>query len=90
MTAEALDGAPDLDLTAELITHRFTPKSKAMLRSWYPGSKLEMDEERRSRKLTKFGSVKHVYPAPLMKEMRSELTRLLGERLPSARFLYWT
>ncbi len=90
MAAGALEGAPDLDLTAELITHRFTPKSKAMLQAWYPGSKLEMDEARRSRKLTKFGSVKHVYPAALMKEMRAELTRSLGERLPSARILYWT
>ena len=90
MAADALDGAPDLDLTAELITHRFTPKSKATLQAWYPGSKLEMDEARRSRKLTKFGSVKHVYPAAVMKEMRAELMRLLGDRLPSARFLYWT
>ena len=90
MTADALAGVPDLDLTAELITHRFTPKSKAMLQTWYPGSKLEMDEAQRSRKLTKFGSVKHVYPASLMKEMKAELTRLLGERLPSARILYWT
>ncbi len=90
MAARALEGVPDLDLTAELITHRFTPKSKAVLQAWYPGSRLEMDETRRSRKLTKFGSVKHVYPAALMKEMRAELTRLLAERLPSARVLYWT
>ena len=90
MTADALAGVPDLDLTAELITHRFTPKSKAMLQSWYPGSKLEMDEAQRSRKLTKFGSVKHVYPAALMKEMRADLTHLLAEALPSARILYWT
>ncbi len=90
MAAAELSGAPALDLTVELITHRFTPKSKTVLRQWYPGSKLEMDEAQRTRKLTKFGSVKHVYPAPLMKEMRTELTRLIGERLPAARILYWT
>ena len=88
--ARELDGAPDLDLTAELITHRFTPKSKTVLQGWYPASKLEMDEEKRSRKLTKFGSVKHVYPAALMKEMRSELTGLIGQYLPAAKVLYWT
>ncbi|WP_245496475.1 SPL family radical SAM protein [Lichenibacterium ramalinae] len=88
--ARALDGAPDLDLTAELITHRFTPKSKGVLQGWYPASKLEMDEAQRSRKLTKFGSVKHVYPAATMKEMRAELTAALARRLPSAKVLYWT
>ncbi len=90
MAAQELAGAPGLDLTAELITHRFTPKSKGVLTTWYPGSTLEMDEEKRSRKLTKFGSVKHVYPAALMKEMRAEITRLLAQHLPAARILYWT
>ena len=90
MAARSLEGVPDLDLTAELITHRFTPKSKAVLQGWYPASKLEMDEAQRARKLTKFGSVKHVYPAALMKEMRGTLTALLAETLPSARVLYWT
>ncbi len=88
--ARELAGAPDLDLTAELITHRFTPKSKGVLQGWYPASKLDMDEEKRSRKLTKFGSVKHVYPAPTMKEMRAELTGLLARHLPAAKVLYWT
>ena len=90
MAAQELEGAPGLDLTAELITHRFTPKSKGVLTAWYPGSTLEMDEDKRTRKLTKFGSVKHVYPAALMKEMRAEITRLLGQHLPAARVLYWT
>ncbi len=36
--AAALDGVPTPDLTAELITHRFTPKSKGVLEGWYPGS----------------------------------------------------
>ena len=30
------------DLTVELITHRYTPGSKAVLESWYPGSSLDM------------------------------------------------
>ena len=36
---------PDLDLTTELITHRFTPKSKDVLLGWYPRTQLEMDED---------------------------------------------
>ena len=88
--ADALKSAPDPDLTAEFITHRFTPKSKGVLQGWYPGSTLDMDEGGRSRKLTKFGSVKHVYPAPMMKAMRAGLTASLAAALPGARVLYWT
>ena len=88
--ARELAGAPDLDLTAEFITHRFTPKSKTVLQGWYPASKLEMDEAQRSRKFTKFGSIKHVYPTATMADLKGELTRLLAEHLPAARVLYWT
>ncbi|MEJ7741601.1 MAG: spore photoproduct lyase family protein [Nocardioidaceae bacterium] len=40
----------DLDLTVEIITHRFTPGSKEVLLGWYPRTKLEMDEDQRSQK----------------------------------------
>jgi cytoplasmic iron level regulating protein YaaA (DUF328/UPF0246 family) len=50
------------DLTVECITHRFTPGSKATLTEWYPRSRLEMDESRRTAKRGRFGAVKHVYP----------------------------
>jgi spore photoproduct lyase len=88
--AGALDGLPDVDLTAELITHRFTPKSKEILTGWYPGGKLEMDEAQRSRKTTKFGTVKWVFPKEHMTEMRAALQASLACRLPMARVLYWT
>lgn len=80
----------DLDLTIELITHRFTPGSKAVLDSWYPGSALEMDPERRMEKRTKFGSIKHVYPADTMKSLRGFFEREIATALPAARILYWT
>jgi spore photoproduct lyase len=35
-----------------------------VLQGWYPGSDLDLDEAARSRKLTKFGSTKFVYPRP--------------------------
>ncbi len=88
--AAALDGIAGVDLTAELITHRFTPKSKEVLAGWYPGSPLEMDEAQRTRKLTKFGSVKWVFPKEQMAEMRATLEAALARRLPAARLLYWT
>lgn len=88
--AAAVAGVPSLDLTAELITHRFTPGSKDVLQSWYPGSKLEMDEEQRSRKTTKFGSTKWVYPTEVMRDLRTHMERTLADTLPQARVLYWT
>jgi spore photoproduct lyase len=86
----ALAEVPDLDLTAEVITHRFTPKSKDVLLGWYPRTKLEMDEEQRSQKRSKFGGVKYVFPRDTMAEMRSWFTATLDELLPEAQLLYWT
>ena len=90
LVAEALDGVPAPQLTAELITHRFTDKSKAVLNSWYPGSALPMDESARTRKLTKFGTGKWVLPKAEMTDMRGFMTEALHRRLPEAALLYWT
>ncbi|HEY0421832.1 MAG TPA: hypothetical protein VGC82_00745, partial [Rhodopila sp.] len=60
------------------------------LTGWYPGGKLEMDEAQRSRKTTKFGSVKWVFPKERMTEMRAALQASLACRLPMTRVLYWT
>lgn len=93
--AELLDGIAAAvpaghDLTVECITHRFTPGSKQTLLDWYPRTKLEMDEERRTTKRGKFGAVKHVYPKDTMAELRGWFQRELEARLPGARLLYWT
>jgi len=88
--AAALVGVPELDLTAEIITHRFTPGSKEVLLGWYPQTKLEMDEERRTQKRSKFGGVKYVYDKTTMAEMKAWFAAELVERLPTARLLYWT
>ncbi len=86
----AVDGITDLDLTTEIITHRFTPASKDVLLGWYPQTKLEMDEDARTQKRSKFGGVKYVYPRETMAEMRSWFTTELTARFPQAPLLYWT
>ena len=88
--AVALAGVPDPDLTVEMITHRFTAGSKAVLTGWYPGSPLEMDEAARTRKLTKFGGEKFVFPKERMTELRAAIEASLARHLPMARRLYWT
>lgn len=87
---EALTGVPALDLTVELITHRFTEGSKQVLTGWYPRTTLDLDESRRSAKLTKFGSRKFVYPAAEMRELRTWFERTISHELPQAKILYWT
>jgi spore photoproduct lyase len=85
-----LSGAESLDLTVELITHRFTAGSKAVLDSWYPGSTLDMSGVNRTTKRTKFGSEKQVYDAGTMRTLRDFFERRIAEVLPMARILYWT
>lgn len=88
--ATAVADVPDLDLTVECITHRFTETSKDVLLGWYPRTKLEMDEEARTRKFGKYGAAKYVYPKDTMTELRSWFGSALAETLPMARILYWT
>ena len=88
--AAALSGLPGADLTVELITHRYTPGSKAVLQSWYPGSALEMGDDGRAEKRTKFGSIKMVYDAETMRTLRGFFEAEIGRLLPNARILYWT
>jgi spore photoproduct lyase len=61
-----------------------------VLLGWYPKTKLEMDEDLRSQKRSKFGGVKYVYPKQTMAELRGWFTEELERRLPAARLLYWT
>ena len=86
----ALGDMPNLDLTVELITHRYTAGSKAVLDTWYPGSALDMGGAGRAEKRTKFGAVKHVYNAETMRELRDFFEPEIAARLPLGRILYWT
>jgi spore photoproduct lyase len=87
---QALKNVPDFDLTAELITHRFTPGSKDVLLSWYPKTTLDLDEANRTQKRNKFGGFKYVYPKDPMREMRDWFETTIAQTLPTARILYWT
>jgi spore photoproduct lyase len=86
--SEALDF--DCDLTFELISHRFTSGSKQVLQTWYPQSKLDMDESKRSVKRNKFGGIKYVYDSDTIKILRRFFEGEIGRRFPNAKLLYWT
>lgn len=88
--AVALADIANIDLTVELITHRYSANSKAVLDDWYPGSSLEMGSDNRTEKRTKFGSLKYVYDAGTMRTLRSFFEDQIAVQLPDARILYWT
>src|SRR3954453_5844868 len=77
-------------LTVEAITHRFTDSSREGLQGWYPRTRLEMDEARRTQKRTKFGGSKYVYPREVMSELRGWFSDAVSTRLSGAPLLYWT
>jgi spore photoproduct lyase len=80
----------DCDLTFELISHRFTPGSKEVLQTWYPHSKLDLDESGRVIKRNKFGGIKYVYDTNTMKTLRRFFDGEIARRFPKAQILYWT
>jgi spore photoproduct lyase len=86
--SEALDF--DCNLTFELISHRFTPGSKEVLQTWYPHSKLDLDETGRVIKRNKFGGIKYVYDRDTMKTLRHFFEGQISHRFPNAQILYWT
>jgi spore photoproduct lyase len=80
----------DCSLTFELISHRFTPGSKEVLQSWYPHSKVDLDETKRSTKRNKFGGIKYVYDSDTMKTLKRFFEDEIARRFPKAQILYWT
>ena len=94
--AEMLDGLEraldfaSADCTFELITHRFTPGSKQVLLDWYPATKLDMDESRRSEKRNKFGGKKYVYDKQQMLELKGWFGEEIDARFGPGKLLYFT
>ncbi len=82
--------APGSRLTVECITHRYTDGSREVLRGWYPNTALEMDDEKRAAKRTKFGNAKYVYPRDVMAELKGWFRDQIRERWPEGALLYWT
>ncbi len=87
--AAALD-FDGVDLTFELITHRFTPNSKEVLLDWYPKTQLDLDETARAEKRNKFGGVKYVYGKEQMLELRGWFGEEIEARFGAGRILYFT
>ncbi|AUO08278.1 Spore photoproduct lyase [Paenibacillus jamilae] len=78
------------DLTFELIQHRFTKTSKAVIEKRYPKTKLEMDIEKRKKKWGRWGQNKYVYPDEQQNALREFITERIFELFPLSRIEYFT
>nr|WP_034680571.1 spore photoproduct lyase [Caldalkalibacillus mannanilyticus] len=79
-----------VDLSFELIMHRFTKTAKRVILERYPKTKLEMDEETRKYKWGKYGRGKYVYQNDEANELREYIEGLIGEFFPNSKIEYFT
>lgn len=86
---EALRVPEGHDMTMELITHRFTPKAKALILERFPESDLPMEESERRWKYGQFGYGKYLYPADPMRQAEAFFEQEIAERFPAAQVPYF-
>lgn len=75
-------------LTLEIITHRFTPKAKNIIREVFPETSLPMDETQRKFKFGQFGYGKYVYQPAEMEQLKAFITGMIHENVPEAKIEY--
>jgi spore photoproduct lyase len=78
----------DVQVTFELITHRFTARAKKIIKEVYPGTEVPLGEEERRFKYGQFGYGKYVYPDNVMDEIREFFESQIEAVLPHAEILY--
>ncbi|MFZ5814261.1 MAG: spore photoproduct lyase [Bacillota bacterium] len=88
---EGLGPHADRALTFELIQHRFTPKSKRVILTAYPKTRLPLEESERVLKAGKFpGAGKYVYPKEEAREIEAFMAMAIREKFPAATVEYFT
>ena len=75
-------------VTFELITHRFTTRSRGIIQQAYPGTGVPLDEKERRFKYGQFGYGKYVYPDDLMAELREFFHARIEKTFPQGTILY--
>jgi spore photoproduct lyase len=88
--SQTLPKEATVDLTFELIQHRFTKTAKNVIEKRYPKTKLELDEAKRKYKWGKYGQGKYVYPDEQADALRELLTEQIFNHFPGARIEYFT
>ncbi len=86
--AEALVNKLNHRLFFEVISHRYTPKAKSLIREIFPTSTLPMDDEQRKYKFGQFGYGKYTYTKEDMQEIKSFFQEKLVEYFPECEIKY--
>lgn len=76
-------------VTFELITHRYTPKAKALITERFPETQLPMSEQDRRWKYGQFGYGKYLYHKDPMQAAEAFFRHELSERFPQAAVDYF-
>ncbi|OCL26432.1 spore photoproduct lyase [Orenia metallireducens] len=84
--SKTLKSPKDKNLSFELIMHRFTTKSKKLIESRFPNTKLTLDKEQYHHK----GFGKYVYPPDEAEEMKIFMEDNIKELFPQAKIEYFT
>ncbi|GAW93313.1 spore photoproduct lyase [Calderihabitans maritimus] len=79
----------DTSLTFELITHRFTPRAKTIIRQVYPRTEVPLDESKRKFKFGQFGYGKYIYMDDDMTELKDYFSSQITRVFPKAKILYF-
>ncbi|UNC93355.1 spore photoproduct lyase [Candidatus Contubernalis alkaliaceticus] len=79
----------NMDLTFELITHRFTKKAKNIILERFPQSLLEMEEEKRQFKWGQFGYGKYLYKKEDLEQLKEFFQKKISELFPEASIEYF-
>ena len=75
-------------MTLELITHRFTPRAKALIEEVYPDSDLPMDEAQRTWRYGQFGYGKWVYAHDAYEKVNRVIQKAVRRVMPEAKVMY--
>jgi spore photoproduct lyase len=79
-----------INLTFELIMHRFTKTAKRTILERYPKTKLEMEEESRKYKWGRYGRGKYVYRDDKAAELRDFMVEKIAHYFPQGKVEYFT
>ncbi|MCT4599072.1 MAG: spore photoproduct lyase [Vallitalea sp.] len=77
-------------ITFELIQHRFTATAKELIKTRFPNTKLDLDEDNRMLKWGPYGKFKYVYKKETGNEIKEYITSLINNNFINSEIEYFT
>ena len=78
------------DISFELIQHRFTKTAKDLILQRFPGTVLDMEEEKRLLKWGPYGKFKYVYPKDKSTYIKEYISKLIEDNFEKYTIEYFT